>query len=81
MSHDEFTKLFKYMQREFKSINDRLDQTASKSSLDRLTNLVDAYAKRSETYHQDMLVLNHQVNRHDGWIHELAETTGTELSP
>ena len=36
MSEDEFTKLFKYMQAEFKSINERLDQTATKDDIRRV---------------------------------------------
>jgi tetrahydromethanopterin S-methyltransferase subunit G len=33
---DEFTKLFKYMQTEFKQVNDRLDKTASQETVDRV---------------------------------------------
>jgi len=46
MSADEFTKLFKYMQKEFKGINNRLEQTATKEELNRLTNSIDGYAKK-----------------------------------
>ena len=45
MREDEFTKLFKYIQKEFKQINDRLEQTVTKEELNRLTNSVDVYAK------------------------------------
>jgi hypothetical protein len=62
MAEDEFTKLFKYMQREFKRINDRLEQTATKDEVNSLTNAVDAYAKQSETYMQEMLALSHKVD-------------------
>ena len=50
MSEDEFTRLFKYMHTEFKKINDKLEQTATKKELNYLTNAVDAFAKQSETY-------------------------------
>ncbi|HUD05413.1 MAG TPA: hypothetical protein VMR18_00615 [Candidatus Saccharimonadales bacterium] len=50
MSEDEFTKLYKYMQKEFKSVNDRLEETSTKKDLDRLVNAVDAYATR-ELFH------------------------------
>lgn len=46
MSEDEFTKLFKYMQKEFKGINNRLEKTATKEELNRLTNSIDGYAKK-----------------------------------
>ena len=46
MKNDEFTKLFKYMQGEFKKVNDRLEQTVTKEELNQLTNAVDGYAKQ-----------------------------------
>ena len=63
MSQDEFTKLFKYVQKEFESINTKLDGTSTRQDLDRLTNAVDAYAKQAETYMQEMLALSHKVDR------------------
>lgn len=79
MSEDEFTKLFKYIQKEFKQVNDRLGQTATKEELNRLTNSVDAYAKQAETYMQEMLALGHKVDRLEQWIMKVAETTGVKL--
>lgn len=46
MSQDEFTKLFNYMQTEFKEVKEILDKTATKHELDTLTNAMDAYAKK-----------------------------------
>jgi hypothetical protein len=77
MSDDQFTKLFKYMQREFKLV--RRDIADVKDSINIYASAVDAFAKRTEIYHQEMLVLNHQVERHDGWIHHVANTTDTKL--
>lgn len=80
MSEDEFTKLFKYMQVEFKKVHDQLDQTATKEELNRLTNAVDAYAKQSETYMQEMLALGNKVDRLEQWILKVAEATGVKLT-
>jgi predicted nucleic acid-binding Zn-ribbon protein len=80
MSEDEFTNLYKYMQVEFKKINGRLEQTATKGDLDRLTNAVDAYAKQVETYMQEMLALAHKVDRLEQWIMKVAEATGVKLT-
>jgi len=80
MSDDQFTQLFKYMQREFKKVNDRLEQTASKEGLNRLINFVDAYAKRTEIYHHEMLALGHKVDRHEKWILKVAKATDVKLS-
>lgn len=79
MSEDEFTKLFKYMQKEFRGINNRLKQTATKKELNRLTNAIDAYAKQTETYMQEMLALGHKVDRLEQWILKVAEATGVKL--
>jgi hypothetical protein len=79
MNEDEFTKLFKYMQGEFKGIRDRLDVTATKDELNRLTDAVDAFAKQSETYMQEMLALSHKVDRLERWIMKIAEETGVKL--
>jgi hypothetical protein len=48
MSEDEFTKLFKYVQGEFKKVHGRFDEVDSKN--DHLTTAIDAYAKQTETY-------------------------------
>jgi hypothetical protein len=79
MTEDECTKLFKYMQSEFKRINDRLEQTATKDDVNRPTNAVDAYAKQAETYMQEMLALSHKVDRLERWILKVAEATGVKL--
>jgi hypothetical protein len=78
MSDDQFTKLFKYIQREFKKVDNRFEQTAT--NIAQLINTVDAYAKQTETYMQEMLVLGHKVDRHEQWILKAAKTTGVKLS-
>lgn len=79
MSQDEFTKLFVYLNDEFKQVNDRLENTATKSNLDNLTNSVDAYAKRVDDYTQEMLMLAHKVDRLEKWINQIAASTGVKL--
>lgn len=79
MKEDEFTKLFKYMQEEFKKINDQLENTVTKSELDKLTSSVDAYAKRVDDYTQEMLMLAHKVDRLEKWINQIAASTGVKL--
>lgn len=79
MSQDEFTKLFKFMQKEFASVHAQLEKTATKAELNTLTNAVDAFAKQSETYMQEMLALSHKVDRLERWIMKIAEETGVKL--
>jgi len=40
---------------------------------------VDAYAKKADTYFQEMLVLAHKVDRHEKWLHQIAEKIGIKL--
>lgn len=80
MTEDEFTKLFKYMQEEFNKIHAQLEQTATKDDVNRLTDAIDAYAKQSETYMQEMLALGHKVDRLEQWILKVAEATGVKLA-
>jgi polyhydroxyalkanoate synthesis regulator phasin len=79
MSQDEFTKLFTYMQAEFKKVNDRLEQTATKEELNRLTNTVDGLAGLIKDYQQEMLMLAHKVDRLERWISQIAAKTGVKL--
>jgi hypothetical protein len=79
MSGDEFTKLYNYMQTEFKKINSTLEQTATKDELNGLTGAVDAYAKKVDDYTQEMLMLAHKVDRLEKWINQIASKTGVKL--
>jgi len=40
---------------------------------------VDAYAKKADTYFQEMVMLAHKVDRHEKWIRQIAEKLGIKL--
>lgn len=40
---------------------------------------VDAYAKKADTYFQEMVIINNNYRRLEGWIHQVAEKVGVEL--
>lgn len=44
-----------------------------------LQSSVDNYAKKADTYFQEMVVLSHKINRHEKWLHQLAEKLGVKL--
>ena len=44
-----------------------------------LQSSVDAYAKKADTYFQEMVMLSHKVDRHEKWIKQLAEKLGVNL--
>ncbi len=80
MSEDEFTKLFKYMQAEFRSIGKALEQTATKEEMQKVLGLLDALVKRQEINDDERLVIGHQLDRLDKWTHELADKIGHKLA-
>jgi hypothetical protein len=80
MSQDEFTKLFSYMQGEFTDIKKGLENTATKSQVDVLTNTVDGLAGLIRDYQQEMLMIGHKVDRLEQWILKVAEATGVKLT-
>ena len=37
---------------------------------------LDAYAKKADTYFQEMLMLATKVDRHEKWLHQMTEKLG-----
>lgn len=50
-----------------------------KQSFSDLQTSVDAYAKKADTYFQEMVMLAHKVDRHEKWFHLIAEKIGIKL--
>jgi polyhydroxyalkanoate synthesis regulator phasin len=40
---------------------------------------VDAYAKRADTFFQEMVMLSHKVDKLEKWVHQIAEKIGIKL--
>ncbi len=78
MSADEFTKLFTYMEERFDRIDKRFDSTNDR--IDRILSAVDALAKHQEIDEAERLVMGHQLERLDQWVHQLADKIGVQLS-
>lgn len=62
------------------------DEVATKQDIEELkkdfANLqtsVDAYAKKADTYFQEMVMLAHKVDKLEKWIHRIAEKVGIKL--
>ncbi len=77
MSQDEFTKLFKYMQEQFRLIDRRFD--LQHQDTDALRNSVDTYAKDVDDFVTELAMLIHSDSRQDKWISVLAAKTGVQL--
>jgi len=50
-----------------------------KEAIDGLHSAIDAYAKKVDDYTQEMIMLAHKVDRHEKWIHQIAEKLGIKL--
>lgn len=62
------------------------EEVATKGDLEKLrkdfTNLqssIDAYAKKADTYFQEMVMLARKVDRHEKWIKQIANKLGIKL--
>lgn len=82
MSTDEFTKLFKYMEKRFGELETKMDTRfdETNSHIDKIMRSLDALAKRQEIDEAERLVMGHQLERLDQWVHQLAAKIGVELS-
>jgi len=59
---------------DFESFKEEMKQSFSDLQIS-----VDAYAKKADTYFQEMVMLSHKVNRLEKWIQQLAEKVGMKL--
>ena len=50
-----------------------------KKDFQSILDMIDFYSKKADTYFQEHLLLSGQVDRHDKWIHRLADDAGTKL--
>lgn len=60
-------------------LKEAVSNLATKEDFNNLQNAVDAYAQKADTYFQEMVVLAHKVDRHEKWLHQLAEKLGIKL--
>lgn len=56
-----------------------VENLPTKEDFNNLFNAVDAYAKKADTYFQEMVVLSHKVDRHEKWIQQIADKLGVKL--
>lgn len=78
MSDDQFTKLFKYMEKRFDGVEKRFD--AQDNKIDGIYNTLDQYLNKIEQLLEENTVRNRQYERLERWVHEIAEKTGVKLT-
>jgi prefoldin subunit 5 len=73
----DFSELVEYLDGKFSETNKRLDNLEENFRI--LQSSVDAYAKKADTYFQEMVALSHRVDRHEKWFHQVADKLGIKL--
>ncbi len=69
MSEDQFTKLFKYMEKRFDEMDKRIDGLASQ--IDRLTNTIDGFMKRLDEIETEQLARDRQFEKLLVWARKV----------
>ncbi len=64
----------------FDRIDRDLEKKADKKDLNRLYDLMDKISKKQEIDDDERLVMGHQLDRLDLWVHEVADKIGYKLS-
>ena len=77
MAKSQFQPIFDYIDQTKKdTIEEILSQTASKKDIARLEKAVDAYAKQTKDFYQEVTVVIAKVSRMEAWIEKVAEKVG-----
>lgn len=76
----QLDKLTSIIVKGFDRIDKELEQKASKEDINRLYDLMDKIAKQQEINDDERLVMGHQLERLDRWVHEVAKKIGYELT-
>jgi hypothetical protein len=77
MNDDEFTKLFKYMEKRFDALEEQL---AKKADADEMNNRFDQTIGALDDLSTEHAALTSQVDRHDGWIQQIGTHVDLKLA-
>jgi len=73
----DFSELIDYLDKKFSGIDSEFAEV--RSDIAKIYDGLDAYAKKADTYFQEMLMLANKVDRHERWLHQVAEKLGVKL--
>jgi len=60
-------------------LKEAVKNLSTKEDFNKLLTAVDSYAKKADTYFQEMVMLSHKVDRNEKWIQQLADKLGIKL--
>ena len=86
----DYSELVEYLDQKFGKVDQRFievneklgsleEKQADKEDINNLITAIDSYAKKADTYFQEMVMLAHKVDKLDKWIHRIAERVGIKL--
>ena len=75
---EKFEKLFDIFATK-EDLKEAVANLPTKEDFINLQTSVDAYAKKADTFFQEMVALAHKVDRHEKWILQIAEKLGVKL--
>jgi len=74
---EDFSEIIEYLDERFNRVEGDLKDL--KDNFNTLQSSVDSYAKKADTYFQEMVMLAQKVDRHEKWLHQVAEKLGIKL--
>jgi len=79
MSDDQFTKLFRYMEKCFDEIDKRLDTMTTKDDISKVYNILDQHTAMLEDLTAETAALKSSDDRQTRQIEYIARQTGVDL--
>jgi sulfite reductase alpha subunit-like flavoprotein len=76
---DQMLKLYQHFEQRTSELESKLDAKASQADMERVLGALDTILKNQETEQQERLATNRQLDRHEGWHHEVADKVGVKL--
>lgn len=77
MSDDQFTKLFKYVEKRFDEMDGRFEE-AARDRAD-IRGAIAELSAQVRDYHNETMFMSHQLNKLRDAILQIAEATGVKL--
>lgn len=79
MKDDQFTKLFRYMEKRFDEIDKHLDIVATKDDISKVYDILDQHTAMLEDLTAETAALTSSDNRQTRQIEYIARQTGVDL--
>ena len=79
MNDDQFTKLFKYVEKRFDGVEEKLDSKSDKADIHQLMDTIDAFIKRLDDSEIEQVSRDAQWERLLEWPRKVSEKTGVPL--